>query len=147
MTPHTVLLHGHELSYVDSGEGPVVLFIHGILGSQRQFEHLIDEMDDDHRVVLPDLFGHGDSAKPLGDYSLSAHAAAMRDLLDHLGVERVTLVGHSLGGGIAMQFFYLFPERVERLVLVSSGGLGREVSVLLRAAALPGADQVLGVVA
>lgn len=147
MTPHTVVLHGHELSYVDSGSGPVVLFIHGILGSQRQFEHLVDTMDDDHRVVLPDLFGHGDSAKPLGDYSLSAHAAAMRDLLDHLGVERVTLVGHSLGGGIAMQFFYLFPERVKRLVLVSSGGLGREVSVLLRAATLPGAEQVLGVVA
>ena len=145
--PSTVRLHGHDLSYVDSGSGPVVLFIHGILGSQRQWEHLVDVLDDDHRVVLPDLFGHGDSAKPLGDYSLSAHAAAMRDLLDHLGIERVTLVGHSLGGGIAMQFFYLFPERVERLVLVSSGGLGREVNLVLRAATLPGAAQVLGVVA
>lgn len=147
MTPDTVRLHGHDLSYVDSGSGPVVLFIHGILGSQRQWEHLVDMMDDDHRVLLPDLFGHGDSEKPLGDYSLSSHAAAMRDLLDHLGVERVTLVGHSLGGGIAMQFFYLFPERVERLVLVSSGGLGREVNVVLRAATLPGAAQVLSVVA
>jgi len=147
MTPQTVALHGHDLSYVESGSGPVVLFIHGILGSQRQWEHLIDTMDDDHRVLLPDLFGHGESAKPFGDYSLSAHAAAMRDLLDHLAVERVTLVGHSLGGGIAMQFFYLFPERVERLVLVSSGGLGREVNVLLRAATLPGATQVLGVIA
>lgn len=147
MAPHTVVLHGHDLSYVDSGSGPVVLFIHGILGSQRQWEHLIDKMDDDHRVLLPDLFGHGESAKPLGDYSLSAHAAAMRDLLDHLGIEQVTLVGHSLGGGIAMQFFYLFPERVERLVLVSSGGLGREVSVLLRSATLPGAEQVLSVIA
>lgn len=147
MAPNTVVLHGHDLSYVDSGSGPVVLFIHGILGSQRQWEHLIDRMDDDHRVLLPDLFGHGESAKPFGDYSLSAHAAAMRDLLDHLGIERVTLVGHSLGGGIAMQFFYLFPERVERLVLVSSGGLGREVSMLLRSATLPGAAQVLSVVA
>ncbi|WP_332661772.1 alpha/beta fold hydrolase [Aeromicrobium sp.] len=147
MAPHTVTLHGHDLSYVDSGSGPVVLFIHGILGSQRQWEHLIDRMDDDHRVLLPDLFGHGESAKPLGDYSLSAHAAAMRDLLDHLGIERVTLVGHSLGGGIAMQFYYLFPERVERLVLVSSGGLGREVNVLLRSATLPGAARVLSVIA
>jgi pimeloyl-ACP methyl ester carboxylesterase len=147
MKPQTVRLHGHDLSYVDTGSGPVVLFIHGILGSQRQWEHLVDRMDDDHRVVVPDLFGHGDSAKPLGDYSLSAHAAALRDLLDHLGVDRVTLVGHSLGGGIAMQFFYLFPERVERLVLVSSGGLGREVNVLLRSATLPGAAQVLSVVA
>ena len=147
MAPHKVVLHGHELSYVDSGSGPVVLFIHGILGSQQQWAHLVDTMDDDHRVLVPDLFGHGESAKPLGDYSLSAHAAAMRDLLDHLEIERVTLVGHSLGGGIAMQFFYLFPERVERLVLVSSGGLGREVNLLLRSATLPGAAQVLSVLA
>ena len=147
MAPHTVELHGHQLSYVDRGSGPVVLFIHGILGSQRQWAELVDTMDDDHRVVVPDLFGHGASAKPLGDYSLGAHAAALRDLLDHLGIERVTLVGHSLGGGIAMQFFYLFPERVDRLVLVASGGLGREVSVLLRSATLPGAAQVLSVLA
>lgn len=147
MTPRTVALHGHDLSYVDSGDGPVVLFIHGILGSQRQWAHLVDRMDDDHRVILPDLFGHGESAKPMGDYSLSSHAATMRDLLDHLGIEKVTLVGHSLGGGIAMQFFYLFPERVERLVLVASGGLGREVSPLLRSATLPLAKHVLGVVA
>lgn len=147
LAPETVVLHRHELSYVDSGSGPAVLFIHGILGSLRQWEHLIDAMDDDHRVVMPDLFGHGKSAKPFGDYSLSAHAAAMRDLLDHLGIERVTVVGHSLGGGIAMQFFYLFPERVERLVLVSSGGLGREVNLVLRSATLPGAAQVLSVVA
>ena len=147
MAPHKVVLHGHELSYVDGGSGPVVLFIHGILGSQRQWAHLVDKMDDDHRVLVPDLFGHGESAKPLGDYSLSAHAAAMRDLLDHLGIERVTLVGHSLGGGIAMQFFYLFPERVDRLVLVASGGLGREVNLVLRSATLPGAEQVLSVLA
>ncbi len=147
MAPHKVVLHRQDLSYLDSGSGPVVLFIHGILGSQRQWAHLVDTMDDDHRVLVPDLFGHGDSAKPLGDYSLSAHAAAMRDLLDHLGIERVTLVGHSLGGGIAMQFFYLFPERVDRLVLVSSGGLGREVNLILRSATLPGAAQVLSVVA
>lgn len=147
LAPHKVVLHRHELSYVDSGSGPVVLFIHGILGSQRQWAHLVDKMDDDHRVLVPDLFGHGESAKPLGDYSLSAHAAAMRDLLDHLGIERVTLVGHSLGGGIAMQFFYLFPERVDRLVLVASGGLGREVNLVLRSATLPGAEQVLSVIA
>lgn len=147
MTPRTVRLHGHELSYLDSGEGHVVLFIHGILGSQRNWSHLVDRIDDSQRVVVPDLFGHGDSAKPMGDYSLGAHAATLRDLLDSLGIETVTLVGHSLGGGIAMQFFYLFPERVDRLVLVSSGGLGREVSPLLRAATLPGAQTVLGVVA
>jgi pimeloyl-ACP methyl ester carboxylesterase len=147
IAPHTVLLHGQQLSYVDSGSGPVVLFIHGILGSQGHWAHLVDKMDDDNRVLVPDLFGHGESAKPLGDYSLSSHAATMRDLLDHLGVERVTLVGHSLGGGIAMQFYYLFPERVDRLVLVASGGLGREVNAILRSATLPLAEQVLSVAA
>lgn len=147
MTLQRVTLHGHELCYLDSGTGAVVLFIHGILGSQRNWAHLIDRMDDDHRVIVPDLFGHGESAKPVGDYSLGAHAATLRDLLDRLGIERVTLVGHSLGGGIAMQFYYLFPERVERLVLVASGGLGREVNPVLRSATLPGAEWVLPVIA
>ena len=143
----TVTLHGHSFSYTDSGSGPVLLFIHGLLGSQRQWTHLVDRLDDGHRVVVPDLFGHGESAKPMGDYSLGGHAATLRDLLDRLGIERVTLVGHSLGGGIAMVFSYLFPERVERLVLVASGGLGREVSPLLRSATLPGAEYVLPVLA
>jgi pimeloyl-ACP methyl ester carboxylesterase len=120
-----------------------VLFIHGLLGSSRSWAHLVDRLDTGHRVIAPDLFGHGGSAKPRGDYSLGSHAATLRDLLDHLGVERVTLVGHSLGGGIAMQFCYLFPDRVERLVLVGSGGLGREVNPALRAATLPGAEWVL----
>jgi pimeloyl-ACP methyl ester carboxylesterase len=143
----TVTLHGHSLSYTDSGTGPALLFIHGLLGSQRQWAHLVDRLDEDHRLVVPDLFGHGGSAKPVGDYSLGAHAATLRDLLDRLGISRVTLVGHSLGGGIALVFSYLFPERVERLVLVASGGLGREVSPLLRSATLPGAEYVLPVVA
>ena len=147
MSPCTVTLHSHELSYLDSGTGPAVLFIHGILGSQRQWAHLIDRLDDNHRVIVPDLVGHGESDKPLGDYSLGSHAGTLRDLLDHLGIDRVTLVGHSLGGGIAMQFFYLFPERVDRLALVASGGLGREVNPLLRSATLPGAEQVLSVLA
>jgi len=147
MTARTVTLHGHELAYLDSGDGPAVLFIHGLLGSRRNWTHLVDTLDADHRVLAPDLFGHGASAKPMGDYSLGAHAATLRDLLDHLGVDRVTLVGHSLGGGIAMQVCYLFPERVERLVLVSSGGLGRAVSPLLRSATIPGAEWVLPVLA
>ncbi len=146
-TERLVVLRGHSLAYHDSGSGPAVLFIHGITGSQRQWAHLVDRLDDRHRVLVPDLFGHGRSAKPVGDYSLGSHAATLRDLLDRLGIDRVTLVGHSLGGGIAMVFSYLFPERVERLVLVSSGGLGREVNPILRAATLPGADLVLPVIA
>ena len=144
---HTAMLNGHEFWYLDSGDGPAVLFIHGLTGSHRNWAHLVDTLNDDHRVLAPDLFGHGASAKPMGDYSLGAHAAILRDLLDRLGIDRVTLVGHSFGGGIAIQFCYLFPERVERLVLVASGGLGRDVSPLLRSATLPGAEYVLPVIA
>ena len=143
----TAMLNGHEFSYLDSGEGPAVLFIHGLTGSSRNWAHLVDKLNTRHRVLAPDLHGHGESAKPMGDYSLSSHAATLRDLLDRLGIDQVTLVGHSLGGGIAMQFCYLFPERVERLVLVASGGFGRGVSPLLRSATLPGAEWVLPVIA
>src|SRR5205807_4226155 len=97
--------------------------------------------------VAPDLIGHGDSATPRGDYSLGAHAASIRDLLAAIGIDQATLVGHSLGGGVAMQFFYQFPQRTERIVLVSSGGLGRDVSPLLRTAALPGASGLLSLAA
>ncbi|MDN5779712.1 MAG: alpha/beta fold hydrolase [Humibacillus sp.] len=145
--PQTISLHGNSLCYIDSGAGEVVLFVHGLLGSHRNWRYLIDRIDDTHRVIVPDLFGHGSSAKPQGDYSLGAHAGMLRDLLDGLGIDKVTLVGHSLGGGISLQFCYLFPERVERLVLVGSGGLGREVIPALRAATLPGAEWVLPVIA
>jgi pimeloyl-ACP methyl ester carboxylesterase len=100
-----------------------------------------------HTVIAPDLIGHGDSATPRGDYSLGAHATVIRDLLSALGIERATMVGHSLGGGIAMVYFWQFPERVERLALMSSGGLGEEVSPLLRSVAAPGYRGVLGVIA
>jgi pimeloyl-ACP methyl ester carboxylesterase len=145
--PQTITLHGHTLSFVDSGAGPVVLFVHGLLGSNQNWAHLIDELDDTNRVLLPDLFGHGASAKAVGDYSLAAHAATLRDLLDRLGIDRVTLVGYSLGGGISLEFCYLFRERVARLVLVGSGGLGREVNPILRSATLPLAELVLPVLA
>jgi pimeloyl-ACP methyl ester carboxylesterase len=147
VSTESVTLHGQTLSYLDQGHGPAVLFIHGLLNSNRSWIKLINSDRTDHRFIAPDLFGHGTSAKPRGDYSLGAHAATLRDLLDQLGIDQVTLVGHSLGGGIAMQFCYLFPERVERLVLVSSGGLGRSVSPLLRSATLPGAEWVLPLVA
>jgi pimeloyl-ACP methyl ester carboxylesterase len=140
-------LHGSDLHYVDVGRGPAVALIHGLLGSHHNWDHLVDALTPGRRVVAPDLFGHGASAKPTGDYSLGAHAATLRDLLDYLGIGAVTLVGHSLGGGIALQFAYLFPDRVDRLVLVSSGGLGRELSPLLRAATLPGAEWVVPLLA
>jgi len=136
-------LHGHRVRYLQAGTGPVLALVHGITSTADTWVPAMEGLCRDHTVIAPDLLGHGASAKPRGDYSLGAYASGVRDLLAALGHDRVTVVGHSLGGGIAMQFAYQFPERTERLVLVSSGGLGREVSVLLRAAALPGAELVL----
>jgi pimeloyl-ACP methyl ester carboxylesterase len=137
-------LHGHKVCYRTAGEGPAIALIHGVTshsGVWAEFVH--DVVDAGYSVIAPDLFGHGASAKPRGDYSLGAFASGVRDLLGVLGYESATVVGHSLGGGIAMQLAYQFPEYCERLVLISSGGLGREVSPLLRAATLPGAELVM----
>ncbi len=143
-------LHGHQVIYRMAGAGagkPVVVLIHGMVNSSRHWREVAQQLAGDYTVIAPDLIGHGDSATPRGDYSIGAHAAAIRDLLAALGIRRATVVGHSLGGGVAMQFFWQFPERVERLVLVSSGGLGPRVSPLLRLAALPGASPLLAIAA
>jgi len=147
MEHEEITLHGHSVSYRRAGWGPVVVLIHGITGSSLTWEEVIEPLAERYTVVAPDLLGHGESAKPRGDYSLGAYASGVRDLLQAIGHDRATVVGHSLGGGVAMQFAYQFPERCERLVLVSSGGLGREVHMLLRAAALPGSEFVLPLLA
>jgi pimeloyl-ACP methyl ester carboxylesterase len=145
MAHREVLLHGHPVSYEEAGptDAPVVVLLHGIAGSSHTWDPVVPLLVPEVRVVAPDLLGHGASAKPRGDYSLGAFASGVRDLLDLIDIEHVTVVGHSLGGGVAMQFAYQFPERCQRLVLVSSGGLGREVTPLLRAATLPGAEFVV----
>jgi pimeloyl-ACP methyl ester carboxylesterase len=140
-----IALHGHRVSYQIGGKGPVLVLVHGIAGTSGAWRELLPGLSQHFTVVAPDLLGHGQSAKPRGDYSLGAYASGIRDLLVALGHDRATFVGHSLGGGVAMQLAYQFPERCERLVLVSSGGLGREVHLLLRAASLPGAEYVLPV--
>src|SRR3954466_7341731 len=146
VTVKTLRGNGNDVHYDEAGAdtgGPVVVLIHGIASRASQWHGVMADLGETCHVIAPDLLGHGESAKPRGDYSLGAHACGVRDLLAALGHDRVTLVGHSLGGGIAMQFPYQFPERVERLVLVNSGGLGSEVSAWLRAASLPGAELVL----
>ena len=140
-------LHGHRVIYRIAGDGPPVVLIHGMVNSSRHWEQVALRLSERYTIVAPDLLGHGDSAAVRGDYSLGAHACSIRDLLTTIGIERATIVGHSLGGGIAMQFFYQFPQRVERLALISSGGLGREVSPMLRGAALPGAAAGIWLVA
>lgn len=138
-----VTLHGHEVGYRLAGEGPVIVLIHGMAGSSRTWRDTMPLLAQEHTVLAPDLLGHGESAKPLGDYSLGAYASGLRDLLGVLGIERATVVGQSLGGGVAMQLAYQHPEIAERLVLVGSGGLGREVSWLLRMLTLPGAEYLM----
>jgi pimeloyl-ACP methyl ester carboxylesterase len=142
----SVELHGHAVSYLRGGEGETLLLVHGIAGSCNTFETVLEDLAERYHVIAPDLLGHGQSGKPRGDYSLGAHASGLRDLMELLDVPSATIVGHSLGGGVAMQMAYQFPKRCERLVLVSSGGLGPEVTPLLRAATLPGTDLALSVV-
>jgi pimeloyl-ACP methyl ester carboxylesterase len=140
---HDLLLHGHRVFYRSGGSGPVVVLVHGITSTSATWANVLPYLAERYTVIAPDLLGHGDSAKPRGDYSLGAYASGIRDLLIALGHERATFVGHSLGGGVAMQLAYQFPEHCERLVLVSSGGLGRGITPLLRLASLPGSELVL----
>jgi len=129
-----------------AGDGPVVLLVHGMAGSSATWTRVMPALAERFTIVAPDLLGHGASAKPRGEYSLGAHANVLRDVLNALGHDRATFVGQSLGGGVVMQMAYQFPERCQRLVLVSSGGLGREVSLLLRALTFPITEQVFPLV-
>ncbi|HEY0403937.1 MAG TPA: alpha/beta fold hydrolase [Blastococcus sp.] len=139
----SLVVHGHRRAFVRAGSGPALLLLHGIGNNCQTWSGVIDRLAETHTVIAPDLLGHGASDKPRGDYSIAAYANGMRDLLSVLDIEKATVVGHSLGGGIALQFAYQFPERCERLALVGSGGLGPELSAGLRAATLPGAELVL----
>ena len=138
-----IVLHGHRVFYRSAGEGPVLVMVHGITSTSATWANVLPYLAEHFTVIAPDLLGHGESAKPRGDYSLGAYASGIRDLMVALGHQRATFVGHSLGGGVAMQMAYQFPEHCERLVLVSSGGLGRGITPLLRAASLPGSELVL----
>lgn len=140
-------VNGHDLAYRMEGQGQAVLLIHGIAASSATWCEAMRRLEPRFRVIAPDLLGHGESEKPTGDYSLGAHASFLRDLLRGLGIKRATVVGHSFGGGIAMQLSYQHPEVCERVVLVSTGGLGREVNAVLRLLSVPGVEWVLPLIA
>lgn len=141
-------IHGMRQAVVDEGDGDeVLLLIHGLAGSSQTWRAILPQLAKKYRVIAPDLLGHGQSAKPRTDYSLGAFAVGLRDLLDELGVESATVVGQSLGGGVAMQFLYQHPDYCRRLVLISSGGLGPDVGLILRLLAAPGAEFVMPVIA
>ncbi|UDY24871.1 alpha/beta fold hydrolase [Nocardioides sp. Kera G14] len=142
-----VTIHGHRRAYAIGGppvgEAPVLLLLHGLACDRHTWDSVWDDLAERYTVIAPDLLGHGESDKPRGDYSVGGYANGMRDLLTVLGIDKVTVIGHSFGGGVAMQFGYQFPERTERIFLVDAGGLGREVTPFIRALALPGYDAVL----
>jgi pimeloyl-ACP methyl ester carboxylesterase len=141
-------IHGVRQAVVDEGDGDeVLLLIHGMAGSAQTWRAVLPQLAKKYRVIAPDLLGHGQSSKPRTDYSLGAFAVGLRDLLDELGVESATVVGHSLGGGVAMQFLYQHPDYCRRLVLIGSGGLGPDVGWILRLLAAPGAEFVMPVIA
>jgi pimeloyl-ACP methyl ester carboxylesterase len=141
-----VTIHGHRRAFVKTGSGPVILLLHGLGCDHTTWSPVIGELAKSFTVLAPDLLGHGQSAKPRADYSVGGYANGMRDLLTVLGIDKVTVVGHSFGGGVAMQFAYQFPERTERMMLVASGGLGREVAPGIRAITTPGFHQLMGLV-
>lgn len=138
-----ITIHGYRRAFLSAGHGPPLLLVHGIGDSSSTWLPVMESFAADHTVIAPDLLGHGLSDKPRADYSVAAYANGMRDLLSVLEIDRVTVVGHSLGGGVAAQFAYTYPERCERLVLVGTGGIARSVSLLLRLAALPHADLLM----
>lgn len=137
-------IHGHRRAFVKAGSGPALLLLHGLGRDHTTWQPVIDSLARRFTVIAPDLLGHGQSDKPRADYTLGGYANGMRDLLSVLGVDKVTVVGHSFGGGVAMQFAYQYPHLTERIVLVSSGGLGPEVTPAIRAIATPGFDQLMG---
>ncbi|MFC7501017.1 alpha/beta fold hydrolase [Nocardioides sp. GCM10030258] len=138
-------LHGKRRAFVKAGEGPVLLLLHGLACDHRTWLPVIDELAKKYTVIAPDLLGHGVSDKPRADYTLGGYANGMRDLLTVLGIDKVTVVGHSFGGGVAMQFAYQFPERTQRMVLVATGGLGPEVTPLIKLIQAPGWFPAMGV--
>ena len=143
-------LHGERIAYREVGDpdaAEALLLIHGMAGSSNTWRAIMPKLAGSYRVIAPDLLGHGESAKPRTDYSLGALAVGLRDLLDELGIESATIIGQSLGGGIAMQFLYQHPDYCRRLVLISSGGLGQDVGLVLRLLSAPGAELVLPIIA
>jgi pimeloyl-ACP methyl ester carboxylesterase len=138
-----VVVHGYRRAYRTAGSGPALLLLHGLACDSSTWTDVMPKLAEHFTVIAPDLLGHGESDKPNADYSLGAYANGMRDLLTILGIDKVTVVGHSFGGGVAMQFAYQFPDRTERVVLVSTGGLGKEVTPLIRLLTVPGSHAVL----
>ncbi|KUI11781.1 hypothetical protein AU193_15505 [Mycobacterium sp. GA-1285] len=136
-------IHGYRRAYRVAGSGPAILLIHGIGDNSTTWETVQSKLAQRFTVIAPDLLGHGKSDKPRADYSVAAYANGMRDMLSVLNIDHVTVIGHSLGGGVAMQFAYQFPQLVDRLILVGAGGVTKDVNIALRFASLPMGSEAL----
>lgn len=122
--------------------GPPVVLIHGLGASAEIWSFNIGPLASRNRVFVPDLPGFGRTAMPPWmDFSPAAYSRFVAEFMTALGIGRAALVGHSLGGGIALRVILDDPGRVERIVLASSAGLGRDVSLPLRIASLPFFDR------
>jgi pimeloyl-ACP methyl ester carboxylesterase len=129
--------------YWASGDGETaVILLHGLGSCIESWTYNIGALSQQHRVYAIDLVGSGRSDKPPTSYSLVDLAKFVQAFMDALKLERVSLVGNSLGGGIALQFALLFPEQIEKLVLANSLGLGKEIMFFFRLASLPSPSQL-----
>jgi pimeloyl-ACP methyl ester carboxylesterase len=145
----SVLVDGNEIAYLESGDpdAPPVLLVHGLLSDSGTWLADLEPLAARGlRPIAVDLVGHGRSAKPPGTYLLDDFAQMLDGFMAALDLDSATVCGHSLGGAIAIHFGYHYPKRVARLVLVSAGGLGREVSPALRMLSLRGAETLTGAV-
>lgn len=140
----SALVCGHRMSYVTGGSGPAVILLHGLGSDNSTWRKVLPALAAHYRVFAVDLFGCGASDNPDIALTIEAMAHYLRLFMDVVGIQRAHLIGHSLGGGVAMQTLHFSPDRVDRLVLVDSGGLGRDVHWLLRISTLPGAHQIIG---
>jgi pimeloyl-ACP methyl ester carboxylesterase len=147
LTRKCVMVAGHRMSYVTGGSGPPVLLLHGLGANSFSWRHTMPALLPHYTVFAPDMLGCGESDKAGVDYGLEAMASYVAGFMDAVGLERAHVVGHSMGGGLAMQFHHLYPGRTERLALVSSGGMGRAMHWLLRISTLPGAEGVISMLA
>ena len=137
----------HRMSYVTGGSGPPMVLLHGLGANCFTWRFTLPTLTQHNTIYAPDMFGCGESDKAGMDYSLDAMADYVNGFMEAVGLHSAIFVGHSLGGGITMQYCHRHPGHAERIVLVSSGGMGRDLHWLLRISTLPGANSVIGAMA
>lgn len=122
-TERTVQVAGQTIHYSETGAGQVVILLHGLGLDHHHWDANIPALSTKFRVLAPDQIGFGDSSKPFVNYSTYTLVEFLRGFMDKLKVEKAVLVGHSMGGRVALNFVLQSPERVARLVLVDASGI------------------------